>query len=79
MMVHNPKLRYMTYTLSLSVLLLSNELTLKFLFATTAASFVPSCGPENSTYISAIVQIIFYYQWEYSENLKVSFMSRNIS
>ena len=79
MMIHNPKLRYMTYTLSLSVLLLSNELTLKFLFATTAASFVPSYGPENSPYTSAIVHIIFYYQWEYSENLKVSFMSRNIS
>ena len=56
--------------------LLSKELTFLFLFAITAAGVVPCGGPQKSSGTSSIVQIIFYFWWEYSENLKVSFTSR---
>ena len=48
MRIHDPRLRNMAQALSLSVSLLSNELTFIFLFAVTAAGVVVPCGGHKS-------------------------------
>ena len=61
MRIHYLKLRNMTHTMSLSVFIVFKGTNFIFLFANTAAGFVPCGCSKKSPHTSSIVQIIFYF------------------
>ena len=62
MRVHYPKLRNIVHTISLCMLLLlpKDQIIIFYLFAITAAGYLPCGGPKKSPCTPSIVQIIFY-------------------